>query len=317
MTDKFSANVGLYLLILLLFLLILIPFIAPKFYLDLSTQILIFILFSVAYNICMGNGGMLSLGHGAFYGIGAYAFALLLKKTGAPMTVAFIAAPVVSGVFGMIIGFFLVRVGFWYFATLTIAFGQLIWVICYKWYGLTGGSNGIIGLPLSSFIMSKTNFYFLTLVIVVTSVITIKRIMNSPFGIMLRSIRDNAERATFVGINVPRHRQFAFTLSSFFSGIAGALTTVFHRGVFPEYVAVEKGIEPLLASLLGGMHVFFGPILGSALMLSLDNYVTRYTKYWQLVMGALLLILVLFFPDGVLGYLKDKKWKDMLHRWRA
>jgi branched-chain amino acid transport system permease protein len=308
----FLGRIGKGWQLVLLGLLALLPFYAPPFYIDLATQILIAALFAVAYNICMGYGGMLSLGHGALYGIGSYTLALLLKKAAVSFPIAFLAAPVASGVAGVIIGHFLVRVGFWYFATLTIAFGQLVWVICFKWYGLTGGSNGIIGIPLPDLIMSKTNFYLFTLLMVYACIVVIGKIMNSPFGIMLRSIRDNAGRATFVGINVPRHRQFAFALSAFFSGVAGALTTVFNRGAFTEYIEVEKGIEPLLASLLGGMHILSGPVVGSVLMLGVDNFVTRFTKYWQLVMGGLLLVLVLFFPDGVLGYLKRRKDKGFV-----
>jgi branched-chain amino acid transport system permease protein len=275
------------------------PLVLPQFYVLLSIEILIMGLFAIGFNVLMGYAGLVSFGHAAFFGIGAYACGLLLKKTPAPFAVAFLAAPVVALAAAAVIGYFCVRLTRIYFSMLTLAFSQIVWATAHKWYSLTGGDNGLVGVPVPPWLAAPQAFYGFTLAIVAVVVAALWRVVQAPFGRSLLAIRENAERAEFVGIDVKRTQLNAFVLSGAVSGLAGGLFALFTRGAFPEYAFWTKSAEVLLMTLLGGPHIFLGPALGAGILIMLNSVVTSYTEYWPIVLGVILLALIYVFPGGV------------------
>lgn len=285
-----------------IFILILSPVILPEFWTRLVTEIFCFSIFAVSYNLVMGYGGMISFGHAGFYGGASYLVAILLTKTTIPVPIALILAPFFGAFLGFIIGFFCVRLRGFYLAILTLAFGQLIWAIIFKWYDVTGGENGIINIRIPEVISTINNMYYFILTITIGSLYLMYRIIHSPFGATLIALRENTQRTEFVGINSDKYRLFAFTISTFFSGLAGGIYTLISRGVFPDLASWGKSGEVLLCCVLGGMHSFLGPAIGSAIMIFLDHWISSYTERWPMILGILFIGIVFSLPRGVMGY---------------
>jgi branched-chain amino acid transport system permease protein len=291
-----------------------LPFFLEKgvsqYYLYLTVKILVWALFAMSFNLVLGYGGMMSFGHAAFFGIGAYTFALLMVKASFPLIVAFAAAPFVAAAAGLIIGYFSVRIkGVFYFATITLSFAQLAYILAFKWRSFTFGDDGIQGLPIPEFISTVDtyiNYYFFALIIILVCIYLLWRIVRSPFGMMLRSLRENPERAAFVGINVENYRLIAFVISAFFSGIAGVLYALLETSIAPDILFWSMSGEVILMGLLGGMHLFLGPALGATIMVLLNSFITSYTEYWGLFLGLTLIFIVLFFPKGVGGLVVEQ-----------
>jgi branched-chain amino acid transport system permease protein len=295
-----------WLLIPVIFLVALVPLTGSRFYVFMGTDILIFSLFAVSLNLLLGYTGLVSFGQAAYFGIGAYTCALMMKKA----SVAFLLAFVTAGLFGaaaaLIIGFFCVRLTKIYFAMLTLAFSQIVWAIVFKWNSLTGGDSGFIGIPFPQHLDSRTRFYYFTLAVVVVSLFVLRRLVNSPFGRMLTTIRENPERTEFIGINVKLFQLAAFVISGFFSGIAGALFAIFNHSIFPDILFWPASAEVLIMTLLGGIYSFFGPVVGAAALLYLRMQVTSYTEYWPLILGTILALILFFFPGGIVGFLQSQ-----------
>lgn len=300
--------------VLLVILIALAPFFVSEFYVHLISEIMILAIFATSLNFILGYGGMLSFGHAAFYAIGAYTYALLTMKTTSPFLLNFAAAPFMACIAGIVIGFFCIRLRGFYFAILTLAFGQLVWAIIFKWYSFTEGDNGITGISVPSMLLSAHNFYFFTLTVLVICFTIMRMMLASPFGLALKSIRENAERTDFVGINVNTYRLIAFVISAFFTGVAGALFAIFERSAFPSYAYWVTSGDAVIMTLLGGMHTFIGPSIGAVLILFLESFIHSFTEYWPVVLGMILILLVIFLPGGVLGFFLDK-WKVLAMRW--
>jgi branched-chain amino acid transport system permease protein len=298
-------------LIAVLILVALIPLTGSRFYVFLATDILIFGLFALSLNLLLGYTGLVSFGHAAYFGIGAYTCALLLKKAGTSFGIAFAATGVFGAIAALIIGFFCVRLTKIYFAMLTLAFAQIIWAIVFKWNDLTNGDTGIYGIDFPQFIGSKTKFFYFTLLIVALSVFILHKIVNSPFGRMLTTIRENPERAEFIGVNVKLFELLAFVISGFFSGLAGGLFAVFNHSVFPDFCHWPISAEVLIMTLLGGMYSFFGPLVGVGVLLYLRLEVTSYTEYWPIILGTILTLILFFFRGGIAGFVQSQlvKWR--------
>ncbi|HUN52221.1 MAG TPA: branched-chain amino acid ABC transporter permease, partial [Candidatus Sulfotelmatobacter sp.] len=276
------------------------------------TQIAIDALFAVSLNLLLGTTGLVSFGHVAYFGIGAYICGILMKTYGVPFVVALPAAFVGSAGFALIFGFFCVRLTKIYFAMLTLAFSQIIWAICFKWNDVTGGDEGLPNTPYPNFDWMSSvpgfdglridgQFYLLTLVLVALSFAVLHRVVESPFGRMLTTIRENPERAAFIGINVRAYELAAFVIAGGFAGIAGALFGIFNRGVFADYVYWPKSAEVMIMTILGGMGYFWGPVVGAGTLILLNQQITSYTEYWPFVLGVILLILLFVFPGGIVG----------------
>src|SRR5262245_48761087 len=213
---------------------LLVPAFGSRYYTFLANDVAIWALFATSLNLLVGYTGLVSFGHAAYFGIGAYTTGLLMKKLAVPFLLAFPAAGVLAGGFALIFGFFCVRLTRIYFAMLTLAFAQIVWAICFKWNEVTGGEQGmpeipypdfdrISSLPLLGGWRTSEYFYFVTLIAVAVCLWILRRIVGSPFGRMLATIRENAERAEFIGVNVRRYELAAFVLAGAFAGLAGGL----------------------------------------------------------------------------------------------
>ncbi len=276
-------------------------FVLSEFQALLLSQMLIMALFAMSLNLIMGYGGMVHFGHAAFYGVGAYTAAILISRYALPPFLAMALAPVASLLVAIVIGWFSVRRVRLYFSILTLAFGQILYIIIFEWYDFTGGDNGIHGLAVPAAIATADGFFRFTLVTFAVCVAALYVLTRSPFVLILRAIRENAERANFIGVDVRRHQLVTFVIGAFFAGIAGALSAEHNRFVAPEMLLWSTSAEPILASLLGGMFSLAGPAVGAALLLYLNITITRYTDYWPTVLGVLTVAIVLLAPTGLMG----------------
>ena len=209
-----------WLLISFIILILLIPASGSRFYVFLGTDILIFSLFAVSLNLLLGYTGLVSFGHATYFGIGAYTCAILMKKASIPFPLAFVMAGALGGMAALVIGFFCVRLTKVYFAMLTLAFSQIVWAIAFKWNSLTGGDTGFIGVPSPQYLDSKIRFYYFTFAVVAVSLVILRNVVNSPFGRILTTIRENPERTEFIGINVKLFQLAAFMISGVFAAIS-------------------------------------------------------------------------------------------------
>ncbi|MBI5343537.1 MAG: ABC transporter permease [Deltaproteobacteria bacterium] len=298
-----------------LLLLLLVPLFAGRFYQYLLTQIFVASLMAIAFNLLLGMTGLLSFGQAAFFGVGAYTAGLLLTKTGLGTLSALALSPVVAAAAAGVIGFFCVRLSGVHFAMLTLAFGQLIFTVVYKWYGFTGGDNGIQGIPVNPIplgglgdidIGSTQSMYYFVLAVVALSVELLRRIRSSPFGATLKSIRENGQRAAYLGLNVKLYQWTAFVVAGAFTGLAGGLYALMEKSISPEIIHWTKSAEPVLMSIIGGIYTFVGPAVGAVVYITLNSYLVAWTEKWALVLGLVLLTLVLLLPGGVVGFVNEK-----------
>ncbi|HEU4662304.1 MAG TPA: ABC transporter permease [Pseudolabrys sp.] len=286
-----------------LLVLIFMPLLARNspYTLVLGIDVLIAVLFATSLHFIMGPGGMHSFGHAAYFGLGAYGAALLVKWLAAPMGVALIAAPLVALAGGLLFGWFAVRLEGVYLAMITLAFAQIVWALVFQWEELTGGSNGVIGVwPPPPF--DKTGFYFLlTLALTVAGVLLLRRFLFAPFGYAMRAGRDSPLRAEAIGIHVKRVHWLGFAVAGCVCGVAGGLFAFAKGSISPETVHVQRSIDGLVMVLLGGIQTLTGPIVGASLFATLQDMVMRQTEYWHALLGGIILCLVLAFPGGIVG----------------
>jgi branched-chain amino acid transport system permease protein len=286
------------------------PGVLPPFFLQLLTEIAIVGLFATAFNLLMGFGGMVSFGHAAYFALGAYAAALLVKRVGFPILLALPAAPVVAAAGALLFGFFIVRLSHTYFAMLSLAFAQIVFTVIFKWKALTGGDDGLLDVWPPAWLKSPAAFYYFTLAVVGVSLLALRAIVDSPFGYALRSVRENPRRARFIGIDVRRHQLVAFVISGAFSGLAGGLFAFYNGSVFPDFAYFTKSFEPLVVALLGGVQSFFGPLAGALGFKLLEWAVSRqWPVYWPLFLGTIVIVVIVVLPQGFVGLLGGRPWR--------
>ncbi|GKS77746.1 ABC transporter permease [Acidovorax sp. SUPP950] len=267
----------------------------------LAQDVLVAVLFAVSLHFIMGPGGLHSFGHAAYYGLGAYGAAVLLKAFSMPMPLAMALAPLVAGGGALVFGWFCVRLSGVYLAMLTLAFSQIVWSVVFQWDAVTGGSNGLIGVWPAPW-LGGAAYYYLTLALVGLSVFALRRVLFAPFGYALRAGRDSALRAEAVGIDVRRVQWMAFVIAGGFAGLAGSLFAFSKGSISPEAVAVGQSVNGLVMVLLGGLQTLLGPIVGAAAFSVLQDAILRATEYWRALFGGVILLLVLAFPQGIAGF---------------
>ena len=293
-----------------------VPWLGSRFYTFLATDIAILALFATSLNLLLGYTGLVSFGHAAYFGIGAYVCAVLMKTHGTPFPLAFVAAGVGAAACALVFGLFCVRSTRIYFSMLTLAFAQIVWAICFKWNAVTGGEQGLSNVPYPDLdwmsvipalgeLRTSDRYYLLVLVLISVGFASLQRIVNSPFGRVLTAIRENPERAEFIGINVQRYQLAAFVVAGTFAGWAGALFGIFNRGVFPDFAFWSKSAEVLIMVILGGIGNFWGPAVGAATLILLNHQITSYTQYWPFILGSILIVLLFIFPGGIVGTLHE------------
>jgi len=283
-------------------ILLILPSIVPRFFVYILALIFVTSLLAMSLNLLVGHGGMFQFHHAVFYGVGAYTLALMVTKTSLPIWVGFVAGPLMAAMAGLIIGWFCVRLTQLYFGMLQISLGSLVWAVVFRWYSFTGGDDGIHGIRMPPFLSSLTSSYYFILIILVISLILLYLILKSPFGNTLQAIRDNPDRCAAVGIHVRRHQLTAILIATFFAGMAGVLFVVLEHSVFPDLLFWVLSLEIFIMCLLGGWFTFGGPILGAAITVSLRTFVGKYTEYWTMILGIILILLIFFLPEGVMGY---------------
>jgi len=292
----------------------LIPLYLSDFLVVFVTEMLIMALFALSFNLLFGYTGLLSFGHAAYFSVGAYTTGLFLLNVSPSLPLAFLFAILIATLSAWIIGFFCVRLDEIYFAMLTLAFGMMVHTILWKWDSVTGGADGLVGIPrptLNVFgstigLSSITNYYYFTLTIVGVCILILWVIISSPFGLILKSIRENHERVEFVGIPMRRYRLVSFVISGLFCGVAGALFAPFEMSIAPHIAFWTKSAEPVFMSLLGGMRIFLGPAVGAAIFMYLKEIISGYTELWMIYLGAVLIGFVIFLPGGIVGFIRGK-----------
>ncbi len=273
----------------------------------LSIDILIAVLFACSLYFMMGPGGMHSFGHAAYFGLGAYGAALFVRGLGLPMECALVAGPLVAALGAVLFGWFSVRLSGVYLAMLTLAFAQITWAIVFQWDAFTGGSNGINGVWPAAWLSDKNSYYLLTLAVVLLSCVCLRMMLFSPFGYALRAGRDAPMRAEAIGIDVKRVQWIAFVIAGGFAGVAGTLYAFSKGSISPEILHVSHSVDALVMVLLGGMQTIAGPVIGAVSFTWLHDAVARNTEYWRAMLGAIILLLVLLFPEGIAGFAQRLK----------
>ena len=302
MREKIVSPRGLILAGVILVALAFWPALATRYYTYLVALILVTGLLATSLNMVLGFGGMYQFNHAVFYGAGAYAAALLTVRGGVSPWWGYLLGPVVAAALSLIIGIICVRLSKLYFGMLQISLGSLVWAIVYRWYSFTGGDDGMHGVPVPELIGSIDGAYYFTLIVTVVCLALMYLIVNSPFGRVFQGIRDNPERAEAVGVNVMGHQLLGLVIAGFFGGVAGTLFVTVEGSVFPDMMFWTLSLEILIMCLLGGWFTFLGPMLGAAIIVILRTVVGIYTEYWTLVLGIILMLLIFFLPEGVLGF---------------
>ena len=272
-----------------------------------ATEIVILMCFAASLGFLLSIGGMVSFGHAAYFGLGAYGAALSVKHWSMPMEGALVMAPALALAGALVFGWFSVRLRGVYFAMLTLAFAQITWAIAFQWYEVTGGDNGIPGVWPSPWASQPAAFYYLTLALVAPVLfLLLGRISLAPFGCALRAVRDAPVRAESIGINPHRQQWLAFVLAGTAAGVAGGLFAFLKGNVDATVLSVPTSIDALVMVLLGGVETLIGPFVGAAFYRALEIYVSRVTDLWPLVLGSAILVIVLAFPEGIVGAVLSK-----------
>jgi branched-chain amino acid transport system permease protein len=290
----------------LVLVLVLLPPILPTFSVWVLIEILAFSLFAGSLQLLVGTGGMLSFGHAAYFGLGAYGAALFMKQGGLPMPAAFLLGPLVAGAAALLFGVFCVRLSGVYFAMLTLAFAQIAFAIVHQWYEFTGGDNGVLGVWPAGSLATPLGYYYVALGAGAGGFALLWRVTGSPFGYTLRAARDHARRCRAIGINVRGHQLLAFLVAGIFAGLGGAIFVFLKGSAFPDYLSMPVSIESLVMILVGGVHTLAGAPIGAAVYMILDTLITQYTSYWQAVLGVILVLLVVAFPNGLVGFVQSR-----------
>lgn len=288
---------------LLLILLALAPVAALQwpYFGILLTEILIAALFAASLHFLTGLAGMTSFGHAAWFGLGAYGAALLLKLAAVPMEAALLLGPFAAAFGALLFGWFCVRLSGVYLAMLTLAVAQILWALAYQWDDVTGGSNGLIGLWPSAWLSQGPWFYYLTLALCAGGIWWLRRLAFSPLGYALRGVRDSSLRAEALGMDARRLQWAGFVAASLAAGMAGSLYAFSKGSIAPDVLAVSRSVDGLVMVLLGGLHTLAGPLVGAASYTWLQDAAARSTEYWHAVLGLAILVLVLAFPEGLAG----------------
>lgn len=278
-----------------------LPLFGDAYAVKVATEVLIFALAAFSLNFLVGNGGIVSFGHAAYFGLGAYASGLLVTKLGMPMEPALIAAPLAGGFFAALFGFFIVRLQGIYLAMLTLAFAQIAYAVCFQWVEVTGGDNGIVGVWPAPWAASRIVYHYLVLVVAVLGIIALRHVIYAPFGASLRAARDSAARAEAIGIDVRAHRWLGFSIAGAAAGLAGGLYAFSKGSIDPTLLGIPLSVDFLAMILLGGMQSVMGPVLGAAAFHSIKDVFMPLTDHWRFFLGASIIALVLIFPRGLGG----------------
>jgi branched-chain amino acid transport system permease protein len=282
-------------------LLLTLPLLSDGYTLKVAIEVLSFALAAFSLNFLIGVGGIVSFGHAAYFGLGAYAAGLMVTRLGVAMEPALVAAPVVAGLGAALFGFFVVRLSGIYLAMLTLAFAQIVYAVAFQWVELTGGDNGVVGVWPSRWAAGRASYYYLALAASTTIIVLLRRGIYAPFGYTLRAARDSGPRADAVGIDVRTHRWLAFTIAGAAAGLAGGLFAFAKGSIDPTLISIPMSIDFLVMTLLGGVETVAGPLVGAAAFHSIRDVLMPLTDHWRLLLGLAIIAIVLAMPRGIVG----------------
>ncbi len=283
--------------------LVALPLVGDAYAVKVAIEVMSFALAAFSLNFLIGVGGIVSFGHAAYFGLGAYAAGLLVTRLGLPMEPALVAAPLAAGFGAALFGFFVVRLTGIYLAMLTLAFAQITYAVAFQWVEVTGGDNGVVGVWPSRWAASRVVYYYLTLAVSAAAIVVLRRGVYAPFGYTLRAARDSASRADAVGIDVRGHRWLAFTIAGAAAGLAGGLFAFSKGSIDPTLISIPMSVDFLVMTLLGGVQTVVGPLAGAGAFHSIRDFVMPLTDHWRLLLGLAIIAIVLVFPRGIVGAL--------------
>jgi branched-chain amino acid transport system permease protein len=309
-----NGKIPILLLLALIVFLVLLPRLVGDYGIYMTMHILVLSVFALGFNLLLGYTGLLSFGQAGFYACGAYGCAKMLLVIPSLLP-GVICGVLFAGIIALILGFLCIRHTRIYFAMLTLCFGMMIYSLAWKWRTMTGGDDGLVGIPrapleipgiFSINMSSLGHYYYFVLIVCLLAIMLLYRIVNSPFGLTLQGIRDSESRIAFAGISVKNYRLIAFTIAGLYAGLAGALLPPLENTVTPPVAHWTHSAEPVLATLLGGIHTFAGPIVGAFLFYVIKDIIVRFTEYWLICLGAIVLALVMGLPGGVVSIFEKR-----------
>lgn len=293
-----------------LLLLALLPWLLARYQLSILTDLLIFALFALSLDLLMGYTGLVSFGHAAYFGLGAYGSALILIHFELPVPLALLGGALLAGLVACPVGYLSTRATGIYFAMLTLAFAQVLYTVAYKWRDLTGGSDGIVGVPKTSLwwggpsLAGPHAYYFLVLTSFVLSFLVCRGLVRSPFGRALQAIRENERKFSTLGQDPRRFKVIVFVIAAFFAGLAGALSAPFRGFASPEAMFWLLSGQVLMMVIIGGIGTLIGPAVGAMVFILIQEVLSSYTEHWMLFTGAIFILMVIFLPGGLVGAVK-------------
>lgn len=309
-----SHKINILGLLVLIGLLLVAPLVLPVYWVMILSEILIMGLMALSFNLLLGYTGLLSFGQGAFFGMGAYSAALMLQAGHQNLFLIIVVGVIVATLSALVVGYFSVKLDEIFFAMITLGFGMLFFSVAHNWLDVTGGSDGlpVFVLPEISLLSHRLTFYapshmyYLILAMVIVGASLLWILVHSPFGLILKALRENKQRVSFVGGNVRLLRLLAFITSGAVTGLAGVLFCLFNSMATPDFMHWSFSAKPVIMSIIGGTGVFLGPLFGAAIFYALEQVTIQYTENWMLFLGIILIPIVLFFPEGVFGTLYNR-----------
>ena len=281
----------------------LLPVVGSTYSLVFVTDMLIFCLFAASLHFLLGTGGLVSFGHAAYFGGGAYVAALLITYSNTPMELTFMLAPIGAGLVALVIGWVCLRLTGVYFAMLTLAFAQLVWSLVFQWGAVTGGDDGLVNIWPAEWLKPTVMYFYFALIFSVCGILLMRHVQHSPFGYALRAARDSQRQAEATGINTRQIQLIAFGFAGFMGGIAGALFVFSKGSVFPNELEIARSFDALIVVFLGGVKTLAGGVVGAGFFKGLEETLLRF-EYWRLLMGILIIFIVIAAPEGIAGSLR-------------
>lgn len=285
--------------------LVLVPAVAPAYLLSLATLILIYSLLAMSVDILAGYAGRTPLCHGAIFGAATYVAMYHVTSAGGDPWVALVLGIATAIIVSVIFAALAVRTTGVYFLLLTLALGMIVWGVCQRWTSVSGGENGLRGNARPAMLADPIVFYFFVLAVGLACTYVMWRFVRSPFGLTLKGIRESESRMRSLGYNTTLHLLIGFAFSGLMAGISGVLYAYFNSFVSPSTVALAQSVKGLLMVIVGGVGTLFGGVVGSAVIILLENVVSSYTERWSMVLGGLFVLTMIFAPDGIVGKLRS------------
>jgi branched-chain amino acid transport system permease protein len=300
----FSSRLKLLGLVVGALLLVLVPYLLPGYKTSIATEILIFAVLAMSIDILAGYTGRTPLCHGAIFGVATYVVLYYVTVAGGSVWVGSLLGIVAATLTAVVFALLAIRTSGVYFILLTLALGMIVWGVCLRWTSVTGGENGLRGTVRPDWLGDQVHLYYFVAGCFLVLAFLMWRFVNSPFGLTLKGIRESESRMRTLGYDVSLHLFIGFTVSGFFAGVAGVLYAFFNSFVSPSTVALAQSVEGLLMAIVGGVGSLLGALIGSALVIVLENAVSLYTERWLMVLGLMFIVTMIFAPQGVMGALR-------------